>query len=45
MKYTKPEVQCLGLAAQIVQSGSKGIVTTADSVYPHTTVSAYEADE
>lgn len=45
MKYAKPEVQCLADAAKAIQSGSKGTVTTTDAVIPHTTVSAYEADE
>lgn len=45
MKYQKPEIQVLAEARELIQSGSKGSVMTTDAVFPHTTVSAYEADE
>ncbi len=45
MRYEKPELQILADAGKAVQSGAKGSVMTTDASFPHTTVSAYEADE
>ena len=45
MKYAKPEVRTLSDAAEVIQSGAKGSVMAVDATPPHTTVSAYEADE
>jgi hypothetical protein len=45
MRYAKPELRMLPPAAMIVQSGAKGSVMINDSSFPHTTISAYEADE
>jgi len=45
MKYSKPQIELVENACEVIQSGSKGSLMTADSVFPHTTVSAYEADE
>ena len=45
MKYQKPEIQILAKAGKVIQGGSKGSLMATDAVFPHTTVSAYEADE
>ena len=45
MKYVKPEIHSLAEAAKAIQGGSKGSVLMTDSMFPHTTTSAYEADE
>lgn len=45
MEYKKPEIQVTADAGKVIQSGSKGTVMATDSDLPHTTVSAYEADE
>ena len=45
MRYERPEIQMWPNAAKVIQSGAKGSVMTTDAAFPHTTVSAYEADE
>lgn len=47
MKYTKPQLQVVSSAAEIVRGG-KGMPVRTDSAYPHAftaTANAYEADE
>lgn len=45
MKYTKPQLQVISSAAEIVRGG-KGMPVRTDSAYAFTaTANAYEADE